>query len=185
MNKGLAMAKGDFVLFLNAGDYFYGPDTLQRVADQIAPEVDVIYGETLLEDDDRNPVGTRSEATVHQLPKRLDAGSFRLGMNVCHQAFYARRAICEPYQLQYKLSADIDWCIAVLKKARKTARVEGDPVARYLTGGVSKQKHQQGLNERFAILRAHYVLIPTILAHGWILVRAAFFKISRIGKTSY
>jgi glycosyltransferase involved in cell wall biosynthesis len=185
MNKGLALARGEFVLLMNAGDHFYSPDTLQRVYDQIGPETDVVYGDTLLENDDREPVGLRSEATVHRLPNNLDAGSFRFGMNVCHQAFYARRSICEPYNLDYKLSADIDWCITVLKKARKTSRVTGDPVARYLTGGVSKQKHQQGLNERYTILRSHYGLVPTLLAHGWIIVRAILFKISRLGKTSY
>ena len=35
MNKGLGMASGDYLIFLNAGDRFHGSDSLQIYADSI------------------------------------------------------------------------------------------------------------------------------------------------------
>ena len=52
MNKGLALATGDYLCFLNAGDSFHEDDTLQQVVHSLqAKELpDVIYGETALVD---------------------------------------------------------------------------------------------------------------------------------------
>lgn len=44
MNKGIAMAEGDYINFMNAGDVFSSSDVLQRVADKADPGADVIYG---------------------------------------------------------------------------------------------------------------------------------------------
>ena len=37
-------------------------------------------------------------------------------MLVCHQAFFPRRELAEPYDLRYRFSADFDWCIRIMKK---------------------------------------------------------------------
>ena len=39
-------------------------------------------------------------------------------MLVCHQAFFARRDLVEPYNLHYRFSADFDWCIRIMKKSQ-------------------------------------------------------------------
>lgn len=39
-------------------------------------------------------------------------------MLVCHQAFLPRHTLVGPYNLQYRFSADFDWCIRIMKKAR-------------------------------------------------------------------
>ncbi len=48
MNKGLAQASGDYVLFLNAGDAFHSPDTLRLYADAIMDNdyPGIVYGQT-------------------------------------------------------------------------------------------------------------------------------------------
>ena len=45
MNKGLALASGEYVLFMNAGDVFAAPDVLTRAA--AFAGADVIYGDYL------------------------------------------------------------------------------------------------------------------------------------------
>ncbi|MCB0642106.1 MAG: glycosyltransferase, partial [Phaeodactylibacter sp.] len=42
MNKGLAMATGDFVWFMNAGDHIYSPDTLEKAVQHYTPETDLL-----------------------------------------------------------------------------------------------------------------------------------------------
>lgn len=170
MNKGIALATGDYLCFLNAGDAFYAPDTLQTIVDAIAEEKelpDVLYGETAEVDDNRNFVRMRRL----QAPEKLEWKSFKNGMLVCHQAFYARRDIAPMYDLKYRLSADVDWCIKVMKRARKMINVNAT-VVNYLQNGISLQYHRKSLIERFNIMSKHYGLLPTIGRHIWFVVRA-------------
>ncbi|MCY1133837.1 glycosyltransferase family 2 protein [Bacteroides fragilis] len=44
MNKGIKLAKGDWVSFMNSGDSFYSLDTVEDVVQFIREEYDVIYG---------------------------------------------------------------------------------------------------------------------------------------------
>ena len=170
MNKGISLATGDYLCFLNAGDAFYAPDTLQTMAGAIADEnelPDVLYGETAEVDDSRKFVKMRRL----QAPEKLDWRSFRNGMLVCHQAFYARRGIAPMYDLKYRLSADVDWCIKVMKRAKKMVNVNAT-VVNYLQNGISLQCHRQSLIERFKIMSKHYGLLPTIGRHIWFVIRA-------------
>ena len=170
MNKGISLATGDYLCFLNAGDAFYAPDTLQTIAGAIADEnelPDVLYGETAEVDDSRKFVRMRRL----QAPEKLDWRSFRNGMLVCHQAFYARRGIAPMYDLKYHLSADVDWCIKVMKRAKKMVNVNAT-VVNYLQNGISLQCHRQSLIERFKIMSKHYGLLPTIGRHIWFVIRA-------------
>ena len=170
MNKGIALATGDYLCFLNAGDAFYAPDTLQTVVDAIAEEKElpeVLYGETAEVDDNRNFVRMRRL----QAPKELDWRSFKNGMLVCHQAFYARREIVPMYDLKYRLSADVDWCIKVMKDAKKMVNVNAT-VVNYLQNGISLQYHRKSLIERFNIMCKHYGLLSTIGRHIWFVMRS-------------
>ena len=159
MNKGLALAAGDYVIFMNSGDEFYGNDTVAKVF-ATAADADIYYGETEMVNDERESLGQRR----HTVPDKFNWRSFKYGMSVSHQAIYIKRVLTEPYDMRYQLSADIDWIIRAAKKAKKIVKVEGY-VAKYLVGGMSKAKHKQSLLERFDIMKRHYGLIPTLLNH--------------------
>ena len=174
MNKGLRMATGDFVWFLNAGDELPEAQTVEKMMVQRNPETDVFFGETMLVTFTRHPLGTRSNLTTQKLPEKLNWKSLRLGMVVCHQAFIARRAI-SPSFMEGNLAADIDWVIEVLKKSRHTVNTNL-VLANYLTGGISKQRHRQSLKDRYAILKKHYGFWPNLFAHVQIVWRAFFAK---------
>lgn len=176
MNKGLAAATGDYVLFLNSGDELYEDTTLEKVFSS-AEDADIYYGETKLIDEERNILGDRR----HKTPKHFNWKSFRYGMNVCHQAIYVKRSIAEPYDRQYQLSADIDWVIRAAKKARKIVNVH-EYVAKYLVGGMSQKRHKQSLQERYAIFKKHYGTLPNIVNHGLIAARLILYRL-RHGKT--
>ena len=172
MNKGIALATGDYLCFLNAGDSFYAADTLQTIVDAIAGEDElpgVVYGETAEVDGARNFVRMRR----HKAPDNLNWRSFKNGMLVCHQAFYARRDLAPMYDLKYRLSGDVDWCIKVMKRASKLVKVDA-VVVNYLQNGLSLKHHRASLKERFKVMSNHYGLLPTIGRHIWFIVRAIF-----------
>jgi len=184
MNKGLRMAKGEFVQFLNAGDWLHASDTLAQLATCITPNTGVLYGETLLVDETRKPHGTMSALSTRQLPTRLGWKQYLGGMLVVHQSFIARRTLAPDYNLEAGLCADYDWCINILKKSPENVH-SGIVITDYLMGGLSKKRHQQSLRERFGVMRRHFGLIPALLAHGWIVVRAILHRIRRWGRERY
>ena len=174
MNKGIALATGDYLCFLNAGDAFHTPDTLQGIVNAIAGENElphVLYGETAEVDENRNFVRMRRLQT----PEKLNWLSFKNGMLVCHQAFYARRDIVPMYDLKYRLSSDVDWCIKVMKKSEKLINVNMT-VVDYLQNGLSLQHHRASLIERFKVMSKHYGLLSTIAHHLWFIVRSVIKK---------
>ena len=159
MNKGLAKANGDYVIFMNSGDEFYEKDTVKTVFAS-KPDADLYYGETEMIDQNLKSLGRRR----HQTPENFTWRDFKYGMSVSHQAVFIRKKLVEPYDLKYQLSSDIDWILNAAKKARKIVNVR-HYVAKYLVGGMSKTKHLQSLQERFAIMKKHYGLLPTVLNH--------------------
>jgi glycosyltransferase involved in cell wall biosynthesis len=175
MNKGLRMAKGEFILFLNAGDTLFSSEVLAKMAAQIGPKTDVLYGETMLVDASRKRIGTRTEMTVQKLPEKLTWQSLNRGMVVCHQAFLPARKLAPQY-MPNNLAADIDWVIKCLQKADNVLNTHMI-VSEYLVGGVSKQRHKQSLKDRYDVLKTHYGFLPNLKNHLIILGRAFGFKL--------
>lgn len=182
MNKGLQLATGDYVVFLNAGDVLPTDETLENISNDVNERSDgrlpaVLYGDTNIVDNNGELLRPRRLVP----PDNLSWRSFRHGMLVCHQAFYVRTDIAkaEPYNLKYRFSADVDWCIRVMKRAEK----EGLPLLRlpevvvnYLDGGMTNKNHRASLIERFNVMSHHYGLMSTILMHIWFVARAVLKK---------
>ena len=95
MNKALRLATGDYILFLNAGDKFHNSTVLSDIASQLEGYTErkrrpaVLYGHTDIVDRNGDFVCHRRLAP----PEKLSWQSFKNGMLVCHQAFFARPQI--------------------------------------------------------------------------------------------
>lgn len=166
MNKGLILAKGDYLMFLNAGDSLYSPNTLQQIADVAKTNPDIIYGDTAIVDAERNYLRPRRLRP----PKQLTRNSFKNGMLVCHQAFLPKRELAMPYDMQYRFSADFDWCVKILSKATTCMQME-EYIVNYLEEGATTRNHVKSLKERFRIMANHYGLLTTIVKHIYFLFR--------------
>lgn len=169
MNKGLKNASGDFVWFMNAGDEINDYQAVEKICKAISDKIDVLYGDTYFVDDSGNIQGLRSEITPHRLPKELKWRDMKLGMLVCHQAFIARKSIA-PFYMENNLSADVDWEIECLKRAREVKYLDF-VVAKYLTGGISNKQLKRSLLDRYKVLKKHFGLIGAFSAHLQILFR--------------
>ena len=176
MNKGLRSITGDYVCFLNAGDFLPASDTVSKIVEKVGePLPAVLYGDTDIVDGEGRFLHHRRLAP----PEHLSWKSFRQGMLVCHQAFYARTdfAIATPYDQRYRYSADVDWCIRVMKAAAK----EKVPllnlkmvVANYTEEGQTTLHHRESLWERYHVMEHHYGRIQTFLLHLWFVLRSVF-----------
>ena len=94
MNKGVRMATGDWILFMNAGDTFASDDVFQCLFDAVDPaQADVIYGDVV------------KGGVVKAAPRQ-----YRLyhRMLFCHQSVLTRRSclLDTPFDIRHRLSAD-------------------------------------------------------------------------------
>ena len=173
MNKGIRLATGDYLCFLNAGDSFHEDDTLQQMVHSIhtLQLPDVLYGETELVDHEGHFLRMRRL----QAPEHLTWKSFRQGMLVCHQAFFPRRNLVMPYDLRYRFSADFDWCIKIMKKSKVLHNTHLTLID-YLAEGMTTRNHKASLKERFRIMTHHYGWVSTIAFHLWFVLRLLLKK---------
>lgn len=98
MNKSIAVAKGDYCIFMNSGDCFYDDNVLNNIFKTINSDVDFIAGNYCVEGIIKK---APSQVTAMTLFKTLDT-------SICHQALFTKREILinNPYQTEYKIVAD-------------------------------------------------------------------------------
>lgn len=177
MNKGLEMARGEYVVFLNAGDAFHSDDTLQAYADAAAlNDPDIIYGDTVIVDSQRRLIAPRHLSA----PEVLTFKSFSKGMLICHQAFMVKREIAPLYNTDYRFSSDYDWTIRCILatcpvKCTNLHRVTID----YLSEGLTDKNHFKSLRERYRIMRSHYGSAITLSRHMTFVFRAFSRKLRK------
>lgn len=169
MNKGLQLAQGDFVWFINAGDQIYQPTTLQSIIDQITPTTDIIYGKVSI----INAKGIQVSEHHKKTPIHLTKWSLLNGLVVSHQAIVVKRAIAPEYDTSLRIVADYDWVIRCVCASQYNAYID-QYVCKFLIGGISNQQRKRSWKERFLVMRHHYGLVLTLLAHLWITIQYPF-----------
>lgn len=178
MNKALLNATGDYIVFLNAGDRLHNTDTISAVAQQTQwvkgsyRHPAILYGDTHLVDGDGNFLRRRRLTP----PEELTPNTFLDGMRVCHQSFYVRTDLAreEPYNLNFRYSADFDWCIRIIRRAtRRRLRIINTHLVLtdYLNEGLTTSNHRASLIERFRIMAHYYGWPATIVRHFWFVIR--------------
>lgn len=169
MNKGIALAKGRYLLFLNAGDSLHNPHVLAAYADRAVKGDDIIFADTVIVDADRHITGRRHLSA----PRSLTFNSFAKGMLICHQAFMVKREIAPDYDEQYRFSADYDWTIRCIAKSdpRRCTNL-GIIAIDYLSDGLTDRNKLKSLRERFNIMAKHYGMTRTCLNHIGFIFRA-------------
>lgn len=180
MNKGLTQVSGDYIVYMNAGDFLPDDNTLEQIVHRCklteCPSEalpGVLYGNTDIVDSNGQYLHPRRL----QPPATLTWRSFRHGMLVCHQAFYARADIAKnlQYDTRYRYSADVDWCIRVMHECERMGLPLyniGIVVANYTQEGETTRHHGESLKERFDVMRRHYGFFSTAMMHLWFVIRS-------------
>ena len=137
MNKGMRMARGEWVIFMNAGDTFASDDTLQRVFGS-PQNADVIYGDVI----------------KGELVKKAEAPRNAHRMFYCHQSAFVRtRCLREfPFDIRHRMSADFKQ-VKQLYLSGKTFLQLDFPVANFDTQGVSNRNRSAGLYDNIQVIR--------------------------------
>ena len=153
MNKGLDIATGEYVWFLNAGDRIPHSNTLFKIMNSSYILQDIYYGQTKIIDKQGNTISDRRLSPPHYLNK----DAFKWGMVVCHQAAIIKRSITRHYDTRYKFSADYDWLLSAIERGDNTLmRHSSRTYCKYLQGGLSQKNMNQSNKERYRIMIRHY-----------------------------
>jgi len=161
MNQALALCRGEYVMFLNAGDVFMGEQVLETVAERCQPEDSpaLVYTD----------YATTFERKRIRSPHHLREG-FLFRTMLCHQACYVRRDSYERYggfDTSLKVVADFDFLLRLVLRARAaTCHV---PIVGVVSkeGGYSSRPENFGVaRNEVALLRKRYFSTPKRLIYG-------------------
>jgi glycosyltransferase involved in cell wall biosynthesis len=150
MNKGVRMARGKWLYFLNAGDRFADHRVLERVmsAFEKSPKCSLAYGDVIYFWPGKQRLVRFNWLTRWNL--RFE--------NLCHQAVFARRELFErlgEFDMRYPINADFDWLLRVFTSGAKYKYL-GFPIAFYEATGFSERNLEKRVIER-KIVRNKYL----------------------------
>lgn len=140
MNKGVAMASGEFVIFMNAGDRFYSPNAIAQCMAGVSNE-DIVYGDHWILGSRRND-GQHIAKPIEQL---------KYGMVCSHQSMFFRRVllIAQPFSLEYGTAGDYE-CICRLYRYGAEFKHSKDVIVSYYSaGGVSDVRRSQSVKNTY------------------------------------
>lgn len=139
MNKGVQLAKGKYIIFMNAGDTFASPDSLAIVEKYLSEsDVDLLAGSAKVIYPD------------HSTKKKTGMKPYKNSkyMPVCHQSLFAKRDVLLrfPFDLSYKLAADFNFIMHAINADCSFLLIDDD-ISLVSAGGVSDIKRCAVWNE--------------------------------------
>lgn len=153
MNKGISMAQGEFLIFLNAGDSFWESTTLERLFAKAPAEADFIYGEHRYVNLQGEVLPRRRHRPYPQ--NKLRAEDFRTGIVICHQAMIVRHQLVPLYDPRIKIGSELDWVIRILRKNPYTYDSQM-VLIRYLIGGKTERHIWRQIWNRTRLVYRHF-----------------------------
>lgn len=148
MNKGISMSRGEYIVFLNAGDIFASVSVLTDVRDELVSakeEVDVLFGGATLV--------FRNGQRKYRGPKALRNYIWH-GLPAIHQSTYYRTDLLRSnlYDVRYKVCGDYYLAARLYLQKIRVAYIR-EALAEFFVGGSSYQKRQKLFLEPFQIQR--------------------------------
>lgn len=150
MNKSLRYVKGEYVLFMNAGDKFVADNVVSRVFAFCEHKEDLIYGDTYIQTEFGYKF-CKAKSLYESIPSKRDL-VFR-SQGFCHQSLFTRtdRLRNVMFNLEYIIGADYDTTARVFFTGNHSISYCGFPVSVFddRMGGVSHYKAVKMYRERF------------------------------------
>jgi len=135
-NKGLALATGDVVAYLNAGDTYLDEGVVARVVAAFAAhDVDAVFGDVLIVAGADPTRVVRHYSSAHFTPGRLARGFMP-----AHPALFLRRELYQRlggYDASYRIAGDFELCVRAFVHEHARFHYLARPLVRMPQGGLS------------------------------------------------
>jgi len=149
MNKGISLASGEYIGFLNADDW-YPENSMELVMNaSIKSKPDYIFGDMNLYNE-------------NVLIKKRKPYKYKYGTPIGHQAFFSKTSLMKenPFNITYKMAADFDFMIKLMKTNHSCVQVNKNLANFRITGVSSRSNLDQ---ECFMIYKEHFGLFKAII----------------------
>lgn len=138
MNKGIALARGDYIGMLNSDDYFAAPSALEKIAKHLkASNADAVFSCLDIVD----------PANLNRVLRKYRISSYspfmlRIGVMPPHPTFYCKKSCYEkagPYRTDYRIAADFEMLARLLLKHQITWKFLDATTVKMRSGGLSSR----------------------------------------------
>ena len=161
MNKGIKVASGMWVNFMNAGDTFVSEEVLQSIEWNVYNEKTLIYGNKMLDNQVIFPLSLRL----------LEAGEIHAN----HQSMFFNKSILQDklfYDLKYKIYADYELVNRIYKDDSMIIKYIDVVIADFEGGGVSSTVSMQKRKDKYMIVYKSYGMIG--------LIKSIFYRVRKL-----
>lgn len=145
MNEAVEHCTGDWVIFLNAGDYFAGSSVLQDIfSKKDYSKVDVLYGDATIVDRPQRSIWV---GNLKDIPNK---------MPFCHQTCFTRRELLmkNKFDESYRIAADYNLIYSLYDQKRKFQYLE-KVVSIFNLDGISSTKYFLRVKEQHRVIKSH------------------------------
>lgn len=153
MNKGLALASGEVIGFLNADDVYADRDVLSRVMAIMEREgLDALLGDVEFFRPEDPARTVRRYRSARFKPDRI-----AFGWMPAHPALFLRRRVYErfgPFRTDYRIAGDFEYCARIFRDETLAYRTFPETLVRMRTGGISTGGWRSTLLLNREVLRA-------------------------------
>lgn len=153
MNKGIKIAKGEYLLFLNSGDVLHNASVIERVSNAVSESIDLYYGDIIYK------MTNQPDKTVY-FPKNLNFNYF-YKYNISHQASFIKRDLFYNigfYNESKKIVSDWEFFMVALFKHQINYLHLNFIICDYDGNGLSSnlENHPEMFDERESTIKTYF-----------------------------
>ena len=145
-NKGIKLAAGDVIGFLNADDTFYNENSIQDIVDAFSNnETDIVYGNL-------DYVNKEGKVIRNWISKPYENGLVKKAWMPAHPTFYCKKEVydrLDGYNDSFKIAGDFELCLRFLEINNIPSYYLNKKLVNMLVGGISNS----GLSSKFTIFK--------------------------------
>ncbi len=166
MNKGIKLATGEIICFLNSDDIYMNHNTISEVVSEfMINNYDIIYGDVIFFKDNINKI------VRHYSSKNFNFKMLKFGLMPAHQSIFIKNKIFLKFgnfTIKYKIAGDFDWVVRVFKDNKINYKYIPKVFVKMQLGGISTN----GLKSKFLI---NYEILQSLKYHK---IYSNYFMIS-------